>query len=147
MNINIYRLVFLVVIASAAIGCHRIPPVSSGVGVESITNETPPATYLRVDNPELVEKVTITDVKHRLQNNLLNVNVEVSSQYEKTLRLQYHFTWFDENGFVVESDKSPWKPLMLHGYQSLTLQGVAPASNVTSFTLYIRPASSNAYHH
>jgi uncharacterized protein YcfL len=117
------------------------PSVTSGLGVESITNEIPPASYLRVDNIKLAEKLTVSDVKHRTINDLLEVNVELSSQYEKSLKLQYHFNWFDNNGFVVEGGKSPWKPLELHGFQSTMLRGVSPSSEVTSFNVYVRSAA------
>lgn len=144
MKIKFISCVLLSVVLAIA-GCHKPPPVSSGVGAESITNEIPPATYLKIDNAELAEKVSISEVKHRRTNELLEVNVELSSQFKKSQKLQYHFNWFDENGFVVEEGKSPWKPIELHGHQSLTLRGVAPSSTATSFNVYVRAASSNAY--
>ena len=116
-------------------------PVTSGLGVESMTNETPPASYLRVDNVKLAQKLTVSDVKHRTINDLLEVNVELSSQYKKSLKLQYHFNWFDKNGFVIEKGKSPWRPLELHGFQSTMLHGVSPSSEVTSFNVYVRSAA------
>jgi uncharacterized protein YcfL len=118
-------------------------PVTSGLGVESITNETPPASYLRVDNVKLAEKLTVSDVKHRRVNELLEVNIELSSQYNKSLTLQYYFNWFDKNGFVVEGGKSPWQPLKLHGHQSTMLRGVSPSTEVTSFNVYVRTLDKN----
>lgn len=137
----------LATLFSAALitGCQTPLPVTSGIGAESITNEIPPATYLRVDNPELAERVTISNVKHRVNQSFLEVNVELSSQYEKSQHLQYHFNWFDENGFEVEPDKTPWRPLKLHGHQTAQLRGVAPSSKVTSFNVYVRTVNSNAY--
>lgn len=137
-------LVFLVTFIS---GCEAPPPppITSGIGAESVTNEIPPATYLKVDNPELAEKLTISDVKHRYSKNLLEVNVELSSQFDETLKLQYHFNWFDADGFVIESRKSPWIPLNLHGHQSTTLRGVAPNSKVQSFNVYVRTVPENSY--
>jgi len=132
----------IVVLASA---CKTTVPVSSGVGAESVTNEIPPATYLKVDNAMLAERVIITDAKYRTTNELLEVNVELSSQFEKSQKLQYHFNWFDGQGFIVEPAKSPWKPLDLHGHQTVQLKGVAPSPKVTSFNVYVRNASSNAY--
>ncbi len=139
------KLGFSAIICLTMLACKSTAPVSSGIGAESITNEEPPATYLKVDNPDLAEKLTISYVQHRMNNELLEVNVELSSQFEKSMKLQYHFNWFDEQGFAVESRKSPWKPIELHGHQSTTLRGLAPASNVTSFNVYVRNASSNAY--
>ncbi|MCO4798033.1 MAG: YcfL family protein [Colwelliaceae bacterium] len=135
----------MLMVAFGLSACHKPIPVTSGLGAESITNEIPPATYLKVDNEALSEKLTISDVKHRMTNDLLEINIELSSQYEKSLKLQYHFNWFDKNGFVVEINKASWQPLELHGHQSKILRGVSPSSNVTSFNVYVRSASSNAY--
>ena len=121
------------------------PPVTSGIGAESLTNEIPPATYLKVDNLALAELLTISDVKHRINNSVLQVNTELSSQYEKSLKLQYQFQWFDPEGFAVEPGKSPWKPIELHGHQSISLQGVAPNTRARSFKVYVRTMTSNAY--
>jgi len=142
-NNNLLLLMFTLVGLTA---CHTPPPpITSGIGAESITNETPPTTYLKVDNLALAEKLAISEVKNRTTNDLLEVNVELSSQYKKSLTLQYHFNWFDKNGFVVEAGKSPWRPLQLHGHQSRMLKGVAPSIAATSFNVYVREAHSNAY--
>lgn len=144
-NVNIY-LTGMVLCLLTVTGCqHRSLPVTSGIGAESVTNEIPPATYLRIDNPQLAERLTISDVNHRVTNQLLEVNVELSSQYDKSMKLQYHFNWFDDQGFAVESGKSPWQPLELHGIQSTIIRGVAPTVNATSFNVYVREAKSNAY--
>ncbi|GLX80123.1 hypothetical protein tinsulaeT_34630 [Thalassotalea insulae] len=124
------------------VGCHSTSsPVSAGIGAESMTNETPPATYLKVDNDLLAERITISDVKHRRINDLLEVNVELSSQYDQSQQLQYQFNWFDEQGFSVEPGKSLWKPLEIHGLQSTFVRGIAPSAKVTSFNVYVRHAS------
>ncbi|GHG02287.1 YcfL family protein [Thalassotalea marina] len=145
MNAIAKAIVISSVVALSLQACQTPPPITSGIGAESLTNEIPPATYLKVDNPELAELLTISDVKNRLNNGLLEVNTELSSQYEKSLKLQYQFQWFDPEGFAVEAGKRPWQPLELHGFQSISLQAVAPNSRAKSFKVYIRPMSSNAY--
>lgn len=134
----------LIILIMGVTACQSTkPPVTSGIGVESITNEIPPATYLRVDNIALAEKLTVSDVKHRKINDFLEVNIELSSQDEKSLKLQYHFNWFDENGFSVEKGKSPWIPIELHGLQSTILRGVSPSTKATSFNVYVRRVAKN----
>lgn len=145
MNKSKYKWWIGVLFLTGIVACKSTPPVTSGIGAESVTNEIPPATYLKVDNPVLAEKLTISAVKHRLKNDLLEVNVELSSQFEKSMKLQYHFNWFDQHGFAVEPQKASWRPLEIHGHQSVMLRGVAPSSQVTSFNVYVRKASSNAY--
>ncbi len=145
MNMRyIYRLCVASFIVTL-VGCHSTPsPVSSGIGAESVTNEIPPATYLKVDNELLAEHITISDVKHRRINDLLEVNVELSSQFERSQQLQYQFNWFDDQGFSVESGKAPWKPLEVHGLQSSFIRGVAPSVKANSFNVYVRYAPPKA---
>lgn len=120
------------------VGCKNIPPVTSGTGTENIVPGDDFSKHLKVDNPELSEKLYIADVKSRTTNELLEVNVELSSKYKKSLHLQYHINWFDADGFVIESRKSPWKPIELQGFQSTTVRGLAPTPDVASFNVYVR---------
>ena len=90
-------------------------------------------------------KLTIADVKSRKTNGLLEVNLRLASTFKKSLKLQYHFNWFDAQGFVVESRKTPWKPVELHGFQSTTLRGLAPNGQVASFNVYVREIPEKAY--
>ena len=94
--------------------------------------------HLQVHNPELGKKLHISDIRSRTNNDLLEINLSLTSTYKKTLKLQYQFTWFDKEGFVIEAGKSPWKPLDLHGMQTETVPGLAPTTNVASFSLYVR---------
>lgn len=126
-------------------GCKNIPPVTSGVGSENMTQGDDFNKYLKIDNVELAGKLAISNVKSRAINGLLEVNVELASRYEKSLQLQYHFNWFDKDGFVVESRKTPWKPIELHGAQKTTVRGLAPNIKVTSFNIYVRKVPERAY--
>jgi len=128
------------------IGCaDTTPPTTSGTGTSALTQGDDFSKHLQVHNPDLALKLRITDVKSRETNSLLEINLQLSSSYEKSLKLQYHFNWFDAQGFVIESRKTPWKPLELHGFQSTTLRGLAPNEQVASFTVYVREIPEKAY--
>lgn len=119
-------------------GCKNVPPVTSGVGSNQIAPGQKFSKHLQVHNPELGRQLHISDIRSRTNNELLEVNLSLTSTYNKTLKLQYHFTWFDKDGFVIEAGKSPWKPLDLHGMQTATVPGLAPTTTVASFSLYVR---------
>lgn len=128
------------------IGCTNTTlPATSGTGTGKMRQGDDLSKHLQVDNLELAKKLTIAAVKSRKTNGLLEVNLQLESSYKKSLKLQYHFNWFDSQGFVIESRKSPWQPVELHGFQSTTLQGVAPNEQVASFTLYVREIPEKAY--
>lgn len=111
---------------------------SAGLGVESLIEKDDFSTFLTVDSAELAEQLAISQVNSRYHGDLLEVNVRLSSQYKKTQRLQYQFTWFDKQGFVVEGNRSAWQPLILHGFQDADLVGVAPTAKASSYKLYVR---------
>lgn len=124
--------------AMLATACQNVPPVTSGVGGDQIAPGQKFEKHLQVDNPELGRKLHISDIRSRANNDLLEINASLTSTYKKTLKLQYQFTWFDRDGFVVEANKSPWKPLDLHGMQTETVPGLAPTNKVASFSIYVR---------
>jgi uncharacterized protein YcfL len=120
------------------VACSSRSPVTSGLGSDVIHQADNYARRLQVDNVSLGQQLEITNIKTRLSNDLLEVNLQLSSHAKKSLKLQYHFNWFDAQGFAVESQKTPWKPIELHGMQTISLRGLAPNEEVESFTLYVR---------
>lgn len=126
-------------------GCKNVPPVTSGVGTEQIAPGQKFQKHLQVDNPELAKKLHISDIRSRTSNDLLEINLSLTSTYKKSQKLQYQFTWFDKDGFVIEANKSAWKPLDLHGMQTATLPGLAPTNKVASFSIYVREVSEQFF--
>lgn len=128
------------------VGCtNTTPPTTSGTGTSVMMQGSEFSKYLQVHNLYLAAQLKITDVKSRKTNALLEINLQLTSTYKKSLKLQYHYNWFDEQGFVIESRKTSWKPLELHGFQSTTLRGLAPNEQVTSFTVYVREIPGKVY--
>jgi uncharacterized protein YcfL len=137
---------FTVLSSIFVMGCaNKTPPTTSGKGTSVMTQGDDFSKHLKVDNPKLALKLNIADVKSRKTNGLLEINLKLGSSFKKSLKLQYHFNWFDAQGFVVESRKTPWKPVELHGFQSTTLRGLAPNEQVTSFNVYVREVPEKAY--
>jgi len=127
-------------------GCaNKKPPVTSGTGTSAMTQGDDFSKHLEVHNADLAKRLFISSVKSRKSNGLLEVNLQLTSRYEKSQKLQYHFNWFDDAGFVIEAGKAPWMPLELHGQQSTTLRGLAPNINVSTFSVYVREIPEKAY--
>jgi uncharacterized protein YcfL len=138
------RLSAVTIISSLILfGCAK--PITSGTGTSAMTQNDDFSKHLEVHNPKLTKKLKIIEVKSRKTNGLLEINLQLKSTYKKSLRLQYHFNWFDAQGFLIESRKTPWKPLELHGFQSTALRGLAPNEQVASFTVYVREIPEKAY--
>lgn len=118
--------------------CVNVPPVTSGIGSEQLGLEQEYSKHLEVHNKKLAKQVYISDIKSRKKNDLLQVNLSLTSSYKKSLQLQYKFRWFDQDGFVIEAEKSAWQPLELHGMQTKVVASLAPTSQVSTFSLYVR---------
>lgn len=126
-------------------GCVNVPPVTSGIGSEQIYPGQKYSKHLQIDNKKLAGRLHISEIKSRKQNDLLQVNLSLTSTYKKSLQLQYQFQWFDQDGFVIEADKSPWQSLELHGMQTKTVASLAPTPHVTTFSLYVREVSEKFF--
>ena len=127
-------------------GCaNNKPPVTSGTGTSTMTQGDDFSKHLEVHNTELAKKLFISDVKSRKSNDLLEINLTLTSRYKKSQHLQFHFNWFDDEGFIVEPAKTPWKTIELHGQQSTTLRGLAPNTKVSNFSVYVREIPEKAY--
>jgi len=137
------KLVFIIFVSvSILTGCAK--PVTSGIGVNQMTALDNYQVYLKLDNPKLAKKLQITNIISRKNNDLLQLNLELSSKYKKSQNLQYHFEWFDEKGFAVEAGKAPWKPLDLHGFAVINLDALAPSVKASKFKVYVREVSTKA---
>jgi uncharacterized protein YcfL len=118
--------------------CKNVPPVTSGIGSEQIAPGQKYKKHLQVHNKELGKQLHISDIRSRTTNDLLEINLGLTSTYKKSLQLQYQFQWFDQQGFAIEAGKSPWQSLELHGMQTIAVAGLAPNSQVSTFSLYVR---------
>lgn len=142
---KISGLILLAVCALFIVGCKNVPPVTSGVGASQIAPGEKFSKHLQVHNPKLGKQLYISDIKSREQQDLLEVNLTLTSTYKKTLQLQYQVNWFDVDGFAVEPGKSPWKSLDLHGMQTQTVKALAPTAKASTFSLYVREVPERAF--
>lgn len=145
MNNKHLTLLVLVMSSFFISACVNVAPVTSGIGSSQISPEQKYSEHLLVDNKKLATKLYISDIKSRTSSNLLQLNVALTSQYKKSLQLQYQFQWFDKDGFAIEVGKSPWQVLELHGMQTATVAGLAPSAKAASFSIYVRKVAEKFF--
>lgn len=80
----------------------------------------------------------IVDVKSALAGDVMRAQVTLRSKDKSTLPFQYRFEWYDAGGLEINSGAGSWKPLILYGRESKTIQGVAPDPRAKEFKLKIR---------
>lgn len=90
------------------------------------------------NNSSLKGDIQIVDVKSAMAGDIMRAQATLRSKDKDTLPFQYRFDWFDASGFEINSGSGSWKPLILNGRESKTIQAVAPDPRAKEFKLKIR---------
>ncbi len=90
------------------------------------------------NNSSLAGDIEIVDVKSALVGDVMRVQAALRSKDKDTLPFQYRFDWYDAGGFEINSGAGSWKPLILTGRETKTIQAVAPDPRAKEFKLKIR---------
>ena len=94
---------------------------------------------LQVDNAKLARQLHVDDLTvGQTKNGLMKVGVKLTSRQNKSIVAQSKFAWFDADGNEIDPDTDPWRPLVIHGKETRTIQGVAPTAAAASFKLRVR---------
>lgn len=94
--------------------------------------------YVVVNNPRVARGLQIVDLSQQFVGDILRAQVTLASKYSKTQNFKYRFSWFDEVGVELDAGARPWLPLIIHGNETKTLQGVAPNPSARQFKINIR---------
>jgi uncharacterized protein YcfL len=78
--------------------------------------------------------VTISSIKVRTTNELLNLSVEFSNSDNSDQQAYYRISWVDAQGFPVW-DQESWKPILLHGGQIDRVLIVSPTRKAQDFKI------------
>jgi uncharacterized protein YcfL len=90
------------------------------------------------NNSGLKGDIQIVDVKSGMAGDIMRAQATLRSKDKGTLPFQYRFDWYDASGFEINSGAGSWKPLILYGRETKTIQGVAPDPRAKEFKLKIR---------
>jgi len=124
---------------TVCIGCSSTSGIRGSEAVsESPSGQTVRSKYVIIDNQKLARGIQIVDLKSEFIGDMLKSDVTIVNKYGKNLSIQYKFTWFDENGMEVEPGSTYWKPIILYGNESKSLQGTAPAPPAVEYKIHIK---------
>lgn len=90
------------------------------------------------NNSSLAGDVQVVDLQSALAGDMMRAQATLRSKDRDTLSLQYQFAWFDAGGMEINPGTGSWKPLILYGKESKTIQSVAPDPRAKEFKLKIR---------
>ena len=125
-------------VAALAAGCAA--PNTSGITVGVEADEAGNLQeLLQVDNNKLARQLKVLDMSvGQTKNGLMKASLKLQSNLNKDFTAQSKFAWFDAEGAEIDPDGDPWRPLVLHGKETRTIQGVAPNGRATTFKLRVR---------
>lgn len=121
-------------------GCQS--PKTAGQALTATLNDANPqlTTYLRVDDQRLARYVMVKSANAVVRHDgFLQAQLEVLNTSKRDYAVQYCYLWFDANDMEMFPGKRPWQQAVLHGGESIRLQGVSPYPDAKAFRVQIRP--------
>ena len=97
-------------------------------------------TKVVYNSSTLSRKVAIDEMTSSKAGDMLLAQVTMHSKAGDTINLQYKFEWFDLNGLALNASSATWKPLLIYGKESKTIQGLAPDPRGREYKLLLRDA-------
>ena len=133
------------VAAALAAGCAA--PNTAGLTVGTEVDEAGNLQQtLQVDNAKLARLLEVQDVVvGQTKNGLMKVSLKLTSRQNKSIVAQAKFAWFDADGAEIDPDTDAWRPLVLHGKETRTIQGAAPNGDAATFKLRVREGEKHRW--
>jgi len=97
-------------------------------------------TRVVYNSTSLSRKVAIDEMTTSKAGDMLLAQVTMHSKAGDTINLQYKFEWFDLNGLALNTESATWKPLLIYGKETKTIQGLAPDPRGREYKLLLRDA-------
>ncbi len=91
-----------------------------------------------INNSSLAGEIEVVDMKSALAGDMMKAQVSLRSRDRDTINIQYAFDWLDAQGMAVGGGTTVWKPFIVYGRETRTIQGVAPDPRGREFKLKIR---------
>jgi uncharacterized protein YcfL len=131
--------IIMVIAALFTGGCSSTAGVEA-TGKKTWNQEGAPELSKRIviNNRSLASDIEIIDMKSTLAGDLMKVQVAMRSRDRDIVQIQYKFDWFDAEGMEIGANQGAWKPFLIYGRETRTIQGVAPDPRAREFKLKVR---------
>ena len=140
-----WSLLMAALVAALAAGCAAPNTAGITVGMEA-DEEGNLQQVLQTDNAKLARQLKVQDiVVGQTKNGLMKVSLKLTSKLNKDVVAQSKFAWFDADGAEIDPDTDAWRPLVLHGKETRTIQGAAPNTAAASFKLRVRAGEKHQW--
>lgn len=83
-----------------------------------------------------VPDVKVTEIRCRVQSELLHVDFTLANRSKDVRRVSYRLEWVDEAGYKAWDSES-WKPVMLYEHADETIVATAPTRKAADFHIVL----------
>ncbi len=139
---QLLKLAALLIVGMALLSGCATTSGAEGRAKAGWTDEGAPLLNTKVvyNSSTLSRKVAIDEMTSSKAGDMLLAQVTMHSKAGDTINLQYKFEWFDSNGLALNAASATWKPLLIYGKESKTIQGLAPDPRGREYKLLLRDA-------
>ena len=129
----------LACIIAFALACTVAAGCRTTAGTSVVMNHQTGSSVIYEGNTRLHNEVAVTAVTYdKVPAGLNRVNIQLTSQVQRQLRLQYRIAWFNAEGMEIDGDARTYRPLILQGLDSVTVTGVANHPSAVTSRLRLR---------
>ena len=133
----------LACIAAFAVACTVAAGCRTTAGTSVVMNHQTGGSVIYEGNTRLHNNMAVTAVTYdKVPNGLNRVNIQLTSLIQRDQYLQYRIAWFNSEGMEIDSDSRVYRPLTLHGLDSVTVTGVANNPAAVTSRLRVREVRS-----
>ena len=119
----------LLLVLFTSFGC--LSPNSSGVLVEN--------GRLYIEDARFASNIkVISDACEKTELGFLHAQVTLKNTNRVDYRCQYRFEWRGKNGMIQKNAFTPWRPAVMHGRETVTLDAVSTIPDTEDFVLKLR---------
>jgi len=114
----------------------------STAGIQAGDSSATMSPYLLVDDPSLADQISVVKVAHDNVGDIMRAVVTLKSNRDRSLRIQYRFSWYDQNGMEIDGSGKTYRDLILRGHDAVPVTSVAPSPYATEFKIRIQKVKS-----
>ena len=115
-------------------------------GTSVVLNHDTGSSLVCEGNTRLHNNLAVTGVTYdKVPNGLNRVNFQLASLIQRDQHLQYRISWFNSEGMEIDAETRTYRPLLIHGLDSVTVTGVANSPSAVTSRLRVREERSLPY--
>ena len=107
-------------------------------GTVVTTDHTTGDSTTEFHSTRVMDRLDLTNVTMDKVNGLNRVHYTMTSTRSSRLRVDARIVWYDANGMELDSDRAPYRNLIIEGHDTVVVTSVAPNARGVKSRLRVR---------